>query len=191
MGVPRGGDGCQCSSTAKVPTRKGRSPDLSRASCAAKAEPSRVRWPVPRPLLAGLGSPGNVQGSPGQQGPPHSFSSPHSPTSGPARALPCCSDRPFPTSGPELKGRRPLLPSRCSPSPDLKALVMRRRPLPPSRCSPGWMGLWAHPPAANLAQERGRQMRIAEARLAHAVRFFPSQHILWSLVILFIDWLTC
>lgn len=142
MGIPRGGDGSQCSSTAKVPTRKGRSPDLSRASCAAKAEPSRVRWPVPRPSLAGLGSPGNVQGSPGQQGPPHSFSSPHSPTSGPARALPCCSDRPFPTSGPELKGRRPLLPSRCSPSPDLKALVMRRRPLPPSRCSPG--GGWVY-----------------------------------------------
>ena len=34
-------------------------------------------------------------------------------------------------------------------------------------------------------------MSIAEARLAPAVRFFPSQHILWSLVILFIDWLTC
>ena len=117
MGVSTSG---LCPSTAKVPAQKGRGPDLSQASCAAKAEPSSVRWPAPCPLLAGLDSPGNVQGSPGRQGPPHSFSSPHSPTSGPARALPCCSDRPFPT-----------------PSPELKASVMGRRPLPPSRCSPG------------------------------------------------------
>ena len=66
MGVSTSG---LCPSTAKVPAQKGRSPDLSQASRAAKAEPSRVLWPAPLPLASWTQRPREHAGQPRAAGP--------------------------------------------------------------------------------------------------------------------------